>query len=108
MNVLPPPPRMTRHELMLVVGSTAGVFTLFSVIWWYRLAPGASVPMTTGRLAAVLALEAAMAAVWVPRLRARGWSHRTISLSPEPRDVLRGVGVFLLSMTAYTVVWATT
>jgi uncharacterized protein len=105
MNSLLPAPRVTRYELVVVVASTAGVFALFSAIWWYRRAADASVPMTTGRLAAVLALEAAMAAVWVPRLRARGWSHRSLSLSPEPRDVLRGVSVFLLAMIAYTAVW---
>lgn len=57
------------------------------------------------RVSSTLVVEAALAVLLLPFLRRRGWRPTQVAGAPEPRDVLRGAGVWLTAMASYYVVW---
>lgn len=50
-----------------------------------------------------LAVQLILGAILVPFVRWRGWRMARVAGAPEPPDILRGGGVWLLSMAAYMV-----
>jgi membrane protease YdiL (CAAX protease family) len=96
------------REFWSVVVSTAGLFAISSVVWLARPAAEAHQMMSSPRLVGLVALEAALAAVWLPRLRRRGWTQRAITYSAVPLDVARGLALFSVAMVAYVTLWTTT
>lgn len=57
------------------------------------------------RVSSTLVVEAVLAAMLLPFLRRRGWRVTKVAGAPEPRDVLRGAGVWLAAMAGYYFVW---
>lgn len=90
----------SRALFWAVVSTTAGVFIGMSVL---RLALGRSAEhaMSDTGVLAVIAVEMAMAAWWVPRLARHGWTLRGVTLPLAPRDFPVGVGIVAVSLLAY-------
>jgi uncharacterized protein len=50
-----------------------------------------------------LAVQLSLAVILLPIVRWRGWRIAQVAGAPEPPDIVRGTGVWLLSMAAYMV-----
>ena len=95
--------RATIPELVLVLGLPTAVFLVPSL---KLLARHAGLPdFDDARFSSTLVVEAALAALLLPFLRRRGWRVTEVAGAPEPRDVLRGAGVWLAAMAGYYLVW---
>ena len=95
--------RATVAELVLVLGLPTAAFLSGSL---RMLARDAALPtFTDARVGSTLALEAVLAALLLPFLRRRGWQPTQVVGAPEPRDVLRGTGVWLSAVASYYLVW---
>jgi CAAX protease family protein len=98
MNDAPPP--ISRRGFWAVLASTAGVFIAISV--WQLLSKASTEhTMSNAGFVVLLGMEAAMAAVWVPWLRRRGWTLGCVTAPAAPRDFLHGTALVLLSYTFY-------
>jgi membrane protease YdiL (CAAX protease family) len=91
---------VTLREAAIVLGLPVAVF-LASMVLAHRAIPSAGVPasgaplFTDGRLLRTLATEAILTAALLPWLLRRGWRPLASADAPEPRDVLRGAGLWL-------------
>ena len=94
-----PPRRASLGEAAAVLGLPTVVFTASAYVAW----PDAprSETFSDQRLLLTLGAELALVALLVPWLLRRGWRPREVGGSPEPSDVLRGVGVWLGVMAVY-------
>lgn len=90
--------RATTTELLVVLGAPFLFFFASSLSW--VVARAGEVVFTDARLLTTLAIEITLMALLVPFLRRRGWTPREASGRPEPRDAVRGVGLWLGCMGA--------
>jgi membrane protease YdiL (CAAX protease family) len=94
---------VTVLELLLVLGLPTSLFFAGSLRW---LAHNTGNPyVSDARVASTLVFELALAALLLPFLRRRGWRPGQVAGTPEPRDVLRGAGVWLAAMASYYLTW---
>ena len=92
-------------ELLLVLGLPTIVFL---VTWIVTLVRGGDpMALTDGRLIRTLLVEAITTSALLPYLARSGWSPRAVAGVPVLRDLLRGIGVWLLSMAAFALTMVT-
>jgi uncharacterized protein len=89
-------------EPLVVFGATVGL-TLVGSLLTHPMP--ATVAFTDRHLVSLVVEEAVLAALLVPWLVRRGWSPRAVAGAPEPLDVGRGVGVWLLAIGCYALTW---
>lgn len=104
---LPAPPApatlVTLREALVVFGATVGVSLLATVLGDADRA--ATLAFTNQHLLGVLAHELLAILLLVPWLRARGWTPWQAVDAPAPRDLISGVGVWLLGIACYWTSW---
>jgi membrane protease YdiL (CAAX protease family) len=104
-----PPGIQSRHagcgEIALVLGLPTALFLAASIAWLVRR--HSAVAFTDLRVGGTLFIEVVTAIALLPFLARRGSYPRMAAGAPEPRDVVRGVGVWLGSVAAYYVTFAT-
>ena len=86
--------------------STVGVFTALSIVGLMRPSPADL--YSNRHLLGVLAIEAAMASLWVPLLRRDGWTLRAVTHPPAPDDILHGASLWLYTWLTYYAAWVGT
>ena len=94
------PPILSRRLFWAIVGTCVGLFALESAALLVLRVPTKTL-MGDGSLLRTLALEALLAAAWIPVLGRRGWSLRVVTAPAETLDVARGVGLVVVSYAAY-------
>ena len=82
----------------MVLGVPVLFFFGSSFAWVMR--KGGDVVFTDARILSTLAIEGALMVLLLPFLRRRGWTPSKAAGMPEPRDAVRGVGLWLGSMGA--------
>ena len=89
------------------------VFGLTVGFWWVSMVasavaghPRSETAFSTRHLVSLLIYESIAAALLVPWLTRRGWSVRAAG-APEPFDVVRGIGVWLMCEIAFVFAWWT-
>ncbi|MFL5509242.1 MAG: CPBP family intramembrane glutamic endopeptidase [Gemmatimonadaceae bacterium] len=97
--------RPRRREIALVLGIPTTLFLASSISWQLRRPGTGGVLFTDGRILATLLIEAAIAAVMLFYLSRRGWKPMEVAGTPEPHDVLRGLGLWFGVITSYAVVF---
>jgi membrane protease YdiL (CAAX protease family) len=100
---LPSPPRLSRLRFWSLVASTVGLFTALSFAYLIRPSPERA--MSTGHLLQVLAVEAGLAAVWLPLLRRDGWTMRAVTRPWTPSDLVHGLSLWLYAWLTYYAAW---
>ena len=88
---------VTTREMALVLGLPTAVFLASSISWRVR---HTGIVFTDRRLLMTLAIEMAIVAVLLPYLWRKGWRPAAVARTPEPRDVVRGLGLWLGLMGA--------
>lgn len=104
---LPFPPHTSRGVFWAGVSSTAGVFITLSVGHLLLRTPTDKL-VTDAGLLSVLGCEAAMALVWVPYLRRRGWTMREITHPASYGDIALGASLAALSLVSYWLLFLVT
>jgi membrane protease YdiL (CAAX protease family) len=94
------PPATSMRDVALVLGSTVGLFLLTSLSWLARTHDRTQMHFTTARVAATLATEVVLIAIWLPRLRRR-WTVRMISAHWRASDALHAILLVLATQLAY-------
>jgi membrane protease YdiL (CAAX protease family) len=98
-SVTPAPRVVTTGELVLVLGLPTALFFLGSLASLIRSREPFFV--TDGQLAGTLVVEVVLIASMLPYLRRRRWFPGEVAGAPEPRDLVRGLGVWVAAMVAY-------
>jgi membrane protease YdiL (CAAX protease family) len=103
LDALPSPSRRaTFGEIAVVLGLPTLLFVSSSLT---QLVLRGRVVFTDGRILSSLAIECVLATLLLPFLRRRGWTPKTATRTLEPRDSVRGVGVWLGAMLAYYIAY---
>jgi membrane protease YdiL (CAAX protease family) len=97
--LLDPAPTPMR-DVVIVVGTTLGLFLLTSLSWLALAHDRTQMRFTTIRVARTLAIELALIAFWLPRLRRR-WTVRMISAPWRPSDALHAILLVVACQLAY-------
>jgi uncharacterized protein len=92
-------------EVLVVLGISVTAFTLGSVREFRERGGAPEIPFSDARLLGTVGFELLLAALLVPFLWARGWRRSDVTADFVPRDLLRGVGLWLLAYLAYILVW---
>lgn len=97
------PPATSPFLFCSVVLSTLGPFS-FSSLARHDASQYGRLSFSSGALWGLVILEVVLAAVWVPILRARGWSSACMTAPAAPADLLRALGLVALScgLTTFT------
>lgn len=88
---------VTSREIALVLGLPTTVFLASSISWRLRQT---GIVFTDRRLLVTLAIELVIVATLLPYLWRKRWRPMAVAGNPEPRDVLRGLGLWLGLMGA--------
>lgn len=88
-----------KREIALVLGAPTALFLASSISWRLRRPDG--VVFTDRRLLVTLLIEGVIAVIMLRYLSRRGWKPMEVAGTPEPQDVLRGMGLWLGVVTAY-------
>ena len=94
------PPVPSRRLYWSILATSAGLFAVLAASYLVFSIPTAGM-MTDAGLLETLAVEALLAAVWVPVLARRGWTLRCATRPAALLDLVRGVGLFVLACLAY-------
>jgi len=95
--------RATVFELLLVLGLPTALFLTGSIRSLAR--PDRALQFNDARIASTLIIEAVLVVLLLPLLRRRGWRPADVAGAPEPSDVFRGAGLWLVAMASYFVAW---
>lgn len=90
-------------ELAVVFGFTVALPLLFRIF----KGPFFNTDLGQARLLTTLVMEGVAAVLLWPWLVSRGWSFRAIAGAPEPKDVWRGVLLYVLCYAAFYISWYT-
>ena len=95
----------TLAEAAIVYGATVGPSVVAAMVWGIESRD--AVAFTNEHLYGIVLWEIVLAGLLVPWLWTRGWKPWVAAGSPEPVDVLRGGGVWLLATGCVWTAWAT-
>jgi len=80
-------------EIALVLGPPIALSVASAIVWHLRR-PG-PIPFTDRNVLVSLGFQVLIAACLLPYLVRRGWKPLAVAGHPEPRDVARGIGLWL-------------
>ena len=98
-------PRPTLAEAAIVYGATVGPSIVGALVWGIDARDSSA--FTNEHLYGIVLWEILLAGLLVPWLWTRGWKPWAAAGAPEPVDVLRGSGVWLLATACVWTTWAT-
>jgi membrane protease YdiL (CAAX protease family) len=104
---LPAPAHVSPRAVILVLLMSLGLFAVNSAAWLFQAGgrlSGFQIRVDSGGVVFVLVYEVVVGLILILFLKRRGWRLEQVTLPFAPRDVVRGLGLWLLAMlSAWTV-----